>query len=246
MDDPVPASWLPSPATLTLHTDTVHVWRAELDRPSHHVDDLFRHLSSDETERAGRFRLAKHRNRYVVGRGTLRTVLAQYLNRTPGDLRFTYNDRGKPELPSVDLQFNVAHSDGIALFALTRAAAVGIDIERVRPNVTDDRIAERFFAPEEVEALHALDPSARHEAFFRCWTRKEAFVKACGKGLSLALDRFVVSLAPDEPPALLETKDDPGEANEWSLHELRPGPGYVAALAVRCPEVDLECWDHKD
>jgi 4'-phosphopantetheinyl transferase len=242
MDDPVPASWPASPATPALDADTVHVWRTKLDRPSHHVDGLFRNLSSDEVERAGRFRLAQHRDRYVVGRGVLRTLLGRYLNTRPGDLRFTYNDRGKPKLAGADLLFNVTHSGGIALFAVTRAAPVGIDVERVRTNVTDDRIAERFFAPEEVEALRALDPSARHEAFFRCWTRKEAFVKACGKGLSLALDRFVVSLSPDVAPALLETKDDPDEANEWSLHELRPGPGYVASLAVRCPEVELKCW----
>lgn len=242
MDNPVPASWPASRATLTLDADTVHVWRAELDRPPHDVDGLFRHLSSDETERAGRFRLAQHRDRYVVGRGVLRTLLGRYLNTRPGALRFTYNARGKPKLAGADLQFNVTHSGGIALFAVTRAAPVGIDVERVRPNVTDDRIAERFFAPEEVDALRALDPSDRHEAFFRCWTRKEAFVKACGEGLSLALDRFVVSLSPDVAPALLETKDDPNEANEWSLHELRPGPGYIAALAVRCPDIVLEQW----
>ncbi len=242
MDDPAPASWSPSPATPPLDANAVHVWRTRLDPPRLRVDDLFRHLSSDEAERAARFRLAKHRDRYVVGRGTLRTILSRYLDTPPRDLRFTYNGRGKPELAAFDLQFNVTHSREIALFAVTRTAPVGVDIEHIRPNVTDDRIAERFFAPREVEALHALDPSVRREAFFRCWTRKEAFVKACGEGLSLALDRFVVSLSPDEAPALLETKDDPNEANEWSLHELYPGPGYVAALAVRRPDVVLQQW----
>jgi 4'-phosphopantetheinyl transferase len=173
-------------------------------------------------------------------------VLARYVSAPPGDLQFTYNDWGKPELAGKDLQFNVAHSGGIALLAVTRAGVVGIDIERIRPNVTDDRIAERFFAPEEVEALRALEPSDRHEAFFRCWTRKEAFVKARGRGLSLALDRFVVSLAPHEAPALLQTKDEPAEAAEWSLHNLDPCMGYVAALAARCPEVEVACWDYTD
>ena len=246
MGDSALAPRPPSPATLTIDTDTVHVWRCELDRPSREVDDLSRHLSDDEAARAGRFRRAKHRDRYTVGRGVLRVLLGRYLNTRYGDLRFTYNDRGKPELSGVDLRFNVAHSGGIALFAVTRAAAVGIDIEWVRPDIPDYNIAELALAPEELDALRSLEPTARREAFFRYWTCKEAYVKACGGGLSSTLDRIVVSLAADEAPRLLEIKDHRDEAEEWSLHELHPTPRHVAALAVRRPEVDLEYRDFKD
>jgi 4'-phosphopantetheinyl transferase len=129
---------------------------------------------------------------------------------------------------------------GLVAVALDRE--IGVDIERVRPDQMEESVARRYFSPREVAALQALDADARQEAFFACWTRKEAYLKARGDGLSFPLDQFDVSLAPEAPAALLSVRGDPEEASRWSLQDLRPGPGYVAALAVAGNLERLKCW----
>ena len=130
----------------------------------------------------------------------------------------------------------------MALYALTRGPNVGVDLERIRPDFAGDDIAQRFFAPAEVAALRAVPADLRTKAFFNCWTRKEAFIKARGMGLSLPLDQFVVSLAPGESPALVSAQNDPQAAQRWCLYELEPGDGYVAAFAVEGKGCELQCW----
>jgi len=125
---------------------------------------------------------------------------------------------------------------------VTYRRAIGVDLERIRRQPAEEQIAERFFSPREVEALHALPVSMREDAFFTCWTRKEAYVKATGDGLSLPLDQFEVSLTPGEPATLLNTRWDPNEACLWSLRELIPGPGFVGAIAVKGHGWRLACW----
>jgi 4'-phosphopantetheinyl transferase len=131
----------------------------------------------------------------------------------------------------------------VALYAVTRAREVGIDVELIRSDLKIEQIAERFFSHHEIATLRALPTELRQSAFFRCWTRKEAYIKATGKGLSLPLDQFEVSLTPGEPAALLSTQPDPNEAQRWSLRELTPAPGYAAALAVEGHGWCLACWD---
>ncbi|MEP6707251.1 MAG: 4'-phosphopantetheinyl transferase superfamily protein [Pyrinomonadaceae bacterium] len=182
-----------------------------------------------------------------MARGILRRLLGRYLEMEPDRLRFSYGPHGRPALVEPDvgrgLCFNLSHSNGLALYAFTRHREIGIDIERVRPEMVNEQIAERFFAPEEVTSLRALRSDIQLEAFFHCWTRKEAFIKAGGEGLSLPLDRFVVSLRPGEPAAILSIEGDAETAALWSLREIRPGTGYVAALAVKGHGWRLKCWE---
>lgn len=216
--------------------DEVHVWTASLDQPAETVARLRALLDPDETRRADRFLFEKGRTQFTVGRGVLRLLLGDYLAIDPRDVRFGYNPYGKPSLAGPDdahpLRFNLSHSGELVLYAVAWGREVGIDLETIRTDFASDGIAQRFFAPAEVAALRGLPEEARTHAFFTCWTRKEAFIKARGKGLSIPLDAFEVSLVPGAEAAVLVTHDDPAEAGRWSLHELHPGPGYVGALAV--------------
>ena len=165
----------------------------------------------------------------------------------PQYLRFTYGPRGKPALATdmgaVSLRFNVSHSHGLALYAMTRGRELGVDVERIRPEIVQEQVAERFFSPREVTTLRALPVPLQATAFFACWTRKEAYIKATGEGLALPLDQFDVSLAPGEPAALLRTAWDPQEAPRWTMQDLDPAPGYRAAVAVAGHDWRLTCWD---
>jgi medium-chain acyl-[acyl-carrier-protein] hydrolase len=231
-----PVAWPTTPAPPRLKEGDVHVWRLPLDQSAESSTYLRSLLSADEEERERRLRFPRDRERFVVCRGLLRVLLGRYLSRQPGRLHFAYGAHGKPVLADGaavgGLRFNVAHSEGLALVAVARGREVGVDLERVRPEMTTEQMAASCFSPRELEALRALPRPLRAEAFFRCWTRKEAYLKATGTGLSLGLDRFDVTLRPGEPAALLANRDDPDEVRRWSLSDLQPGPGFVGALAV--------------
>lgn len=222
-------------ASHTLSGNEVHVWEGSLDQAPQAVQRFRALLSDDELERADRFRFDTHRSRYVVGRGQLRSLLARYLGARPAGLRFEYGEFDKPALAGgSDLHFNLAHSGAVVLYALTRAGEVGIDVELAEIRPRDERLAERFFSPAEVAVLRALPRSERPRAFLRCWTRKEAFLKARGDGLQLALRTFDVSLAPGQPVAVTRTEWSTSEPTEWSLRDLSDEhAGYIAALAIR-------------
>lgn len=241
-------SWPPPPDQPSLGATDVHVWRASLETPAHVVACLRELLSPDEHARADRFHFAIDRQHFIVARGYLRKILARYIGIGPAGIRFSYAENGKPRLASPIgqtqlLNFNLAHSGGLALYAFTRIGEIGIDLEHVRPDFTGEDTARRFFSTNEVTCLSKLPESARHEAFFNCWTRKEAFIKAIGIGLSLPLDQFDVTLAPAEPAALLRTRWDESEAARWSLKSIDIGPGYVAAVAVGGDNSQLTCWE---
>jgi 4'-phosphopantetheinyl transferase len=225
----------------------VHVWRTVLDVPEAQVRSLWYTLTADECQRAERYVFAKDRTHFVVARGLLRMLLGRYLGQDPPQLRFIYGPHGKPalatDLDGGTLRFNVSHSHGLALYAITRGRTVGVDVERIRPEVAQERIAERFFSPREVTLLRALPAPLQAAAFFACWTRKEAYIKATGEGLALPLDQFDVSLLPGEPAALLRTAWDPQEATRWALQDLAPAPDYRAAVAVAGHDWRLTCWD---
>lgn len=239
-------SWTSPPKDLILGDDEVHVWRAVLDVQASRVQSLRRTLTADERARAERFHFQKDSEQFIVARGLLRTILARYLDVDPRQLRFAYSSYGKPSLAgefNADaLCFNLSHADGLALYAVTRGRQLGIDTERVRADLVDDQVAERFFSTQEVAALRALPGNMQSLAFFNCWTRKEAYIKARGEGLSLPLDQFDVSLAPGTPVALLRTYGDHREASRWSLRELALETGSVAALAVEGHGWRLKCY----
>jgi len=210
------------------------------------IQSLQRNLTADERARAERFYFRKDREHFIVARGLLRIILGRYLKIDPGQLRFCYSAHGKPSLArgsgGDDLRFNLSHAVELALFAATRGREVGVDIERIRTDFADERVAEQFFSSREVTALRVLPGNMQPQAFFNCWTRKEAYIKARGEGLSLRLDQFEVSLAPGEHAALLSTSGDTQESFRWSLRELVTDPGYVAALAVEGSSWSLRCW----
>jgi 4'-phosphopantetheinyl transferase len=219
---------------LRLGDADVHVWRAALDLPPDRVAALGASLAPDERDRAARFHFERDRRRYTVGRGVLRALLGEYLGVAPARLTFAYGAQGKPALATDGdgIRFNVSHTGATALYAVTRDREIGVDVEGLRPDFATDEIAERFFSMAERQALRALSPAERCRAFFSCWTRKEAYIKARGEGLSLPLDGFDVSLSPGEPAALLATRPVAEEAGRWTLENLDAGPGAAAALAV--------------
>jgi 4'-phosphopantetheinyl transferase len=221
---------------MELDHDEVQVWYAALDQPAWRMAQLSRTLSPDEQERAARFRFEHDRYRFIAGRGILRELLARCLAVDPGDVVFSYGPHGKPALAGrwrgELLRFNLAHSAGVALCALAHGREVGVDVEALRPTADLDQIAERFFSAQERAALRALPRAAQLAAFFRCWTRKEAYIKARSTGLSFPLDQFDVALDDDRRSALLEVRGEPGEAARWLLRDLPAGQGFVAALAV--------------
>ena len=246
---PVPP-WRSPPETLVLGCDQVHVWRATLDQTPSQIQSFLHNLAADEQARAERFYFERDREHFIAARGVLRAIRGGDLNRVPECLSFCYSSHGKPALagePDGDaIRFNVSHSHGIALYAVTRGREVGIDLERIRLDLAVAEIAERFFSRREVAMLRTLPIEAQREAFFRCWTRKEACLKARGEGLSLPLNQVDVSLAPGEPAAVHGTQRDSSEASRWSLQELAPATGYVAALAVAGHGWRLACWQWPD
>ncbi|HVG20211.1 MAG TPA: 4'-phosphopantetheinyl transferase superfamily protein [Blastocatellia bacterium] len=226
--------------------DEVHVWLLALDQSPPHVESLKAILSADERDRAGRFHFQKDHDHYVVARGTVRIILGRYLGMGADRLRFSYTYYGKPalekEFGGESLRFNLSHSHGLALLAVTRDRELGVDIERIRAGISDEGIAERFFSDKEVRMLRGLPRELQDQAFFNCWTRKEAYIKARGEGLSMPLAVFDVSLIPGEPAALLETRLDPLESARWSLRELTAAPDFAAAIVVEGNDWDLICW----
>jgi 4'-phosphopantetheinyl transferase len=231
------SAWFPSVERIFLNVDEVHIWQIQLDQPILPITELEGYLSPDELERAHRFRFPIHSQRFVVARGSIRKILARYLDAYPGELRFSYSPYGKPALETEfggdKICFNLSHSHALGLLGVTRRRAVGVDIEYIRADLADIQVARRFFSSREVETLLSLPAEVQKDAFFNCWTRKEAFIKAIGEGLSMPLDRFDVSLAPGDPPNLLATRPDPAQALQWKLYDIHPGPGYAAAMAVQ-------------
>lgn len=208
-------------------------------------------LSADERARASRFAFERDRRCFVATRGVLRTLIAWQLEADASRLEFAYDAYGKPSLSGLwrgVLDFNVSHSGEAAVVALSRTGAVGVDVEQVRPIGDRDAIARRTFAPREAAAIRALDEAARDEAFFTCWTRKEAFVKATGEGLSYPLHEFVVSVDPLAAQPLLDVRGDAMETRRWTLRALPAAAGYVGALAVRATPsaVGIREWGDPD
>lgn len=211
---------------------------------------LQRLLTPDEAARAARFRFERDRFAFVARRGILRTLLGRCLAQEAITLPLTANRYGKPALDAglsgVDLRFNISHSAGLALFAFAVARDVGVDIEAVRPDVDCELVARSVFSESEQRALRSVPAADRRAAFFACWTRKEAYIKARGVGLSMALDQFDVTLQPGEPACLLATRDDPGEAARWSMVSLDAGPDHRAALVAEGHDWQLSCWQWPD
>lgn len=220
-----------------LAENEVHLWRIHLDELAPAESRWRSVLSGDELARANRFHFQRDRQNFTATRALLRIILASYVGCNPATLSFVYSERGRPLLSpthrDAGLQFNVSHSAARALLAFARSRQVGVDVERLRNNLDCDAVARRYFSPIEQEALAAMEGSELFSGFFRCWTRKEAYVKAQGGGLSLPLRDFDVSMTPGEQNALLATRPNADEAACWSLCDIDAGVGYAAALSVK-------------
>jgi len=197
-------------------------------------------LSVDEQLRARRFVFDRDRSRYIVARARLRHLLAARLGTRPQSVELVYGAHGKPALApwcaDKDLRFNVSHSDSLTIYAFAQRREIGIDVEAVRSTRDADDIAAYFFSPHEQHTYQGLAPRDRPLGFFQCWTRKEAFIKARGDGLSYPLDRFDVSFAPGDPAAILRVEDVPGDRCGWRLASWSPAPGFVAAVVMEVGE----------
>lgn len=225
--------WQKSSFPIDFQADEVSIWRARLGAFVEREGQFWATLSPDERQRANRFHFPIHRAEFITGRGILRQLLGQYLRQSPAALIFDYGPQNKPFLPAFpSLAFNISHSGGLALFAFAHNLELGVDLERINPKINALDISQHFFAPQERAQLASLSGSAQIRAFFTCWTRKEAFIKAKGQGLSLPLDQFEVSLLPNQAPQLLHTHWNPEEAAHWHLYSLAPGPQFTGALAV--------------
>lgn len=213
----------------------VHVYAVDLDAAPADATAL----SDDECERAARFRFDRDRRRFVAGRATLRTLIASYLEIAPAEVAFDYGPQGKPFVPGATLSFNVSHSGACAVYAFGSDVELGVDVELLEHSRYDDGVAEQFFSASEVATLEELTREARPTAFLRCWTRKEAFIKARGQGLSLPLHEFDVAFAPGADPQILRTAWSADEPAEWTLLDISGFcPGAIAALAVRSTEAE--------
>jgi 4'-phosphopantetheinyl transferase len=236
--------WPPPPPTLTLARDEVHVWKADLDASALQYSAIPQALSPDERERAAQFRFPRERERFAAGRGILRHILARYLHRRPAEIAFGYGRWGKPALAGDggnDLRFNLAHAGGLALYAVTRGRAVGIDVERAEMRGDWVEVAPSVVSPNETRALLALPQEERMAAFFTIWTRKEAFLKARGDGLSMPLD-WLDALG-DSDTVGLDPAAAEGEAMAyWRVRSFGLEGGYAAAVAVEGRELALSSW----
>jgi 4'-phosphopantetheinyl transferase len=239
--------WHPPPTGLkrwALAKEQVHVWRVSLDVSEDRLRELASTLSPDELTRSERLKFARDRRHFVAARGLLRALLGSYLQVDPRLLRFSYGRWGKPFLSPMpchqDLDFNLSHSDGLALYAIARAP-VGIDVERICDVDDMEQIAQRFLVPADRRYLSALPSQARREAFFALWTRYEAYAKATGEGLAVPQSGSHSSAI--DAPGWRCVKWAQGPEPTWTFRELCPGPGYAAALAVQgcCRRID--CWE---
>lgn len=236
------------PSDLRLNAGEVHVWLAQLNEEN--AAELERVISDDERARAERFRFELHKKQFVAARGALRIILGKYLKTSPRQLRFKYNKYGKPSIDgefTSAIKFNLSHSDGLALYAFGRDREIGIDLERIRASFADEGLAAQCLTPLETARFRTLSGRERDLFFFDCWTRKEAFLKACGNGLSSPANKIETSFLSEFPTSFSET-DSSSNAElghlSLSFQKLPPVPGYAAALAVEGINPQLKCWRH--
>lgn len=217
-----------------LSGNDIQIWTLPTQASNEVVAKFDQILAPEESDRAARFHFAHLRESFVIAHGALRILLGKYSNIRPADIRFVYGSKGKPALAEANaIDFNLSHSGTLAVVAITTNCPIGVDIEEIRPVSDMQEIAKRFFCPEEANEVLSLPLDERERAFFCCWTRKEAYIKAIGDGLSTPLDSFCVTAKPDSPARFVHIAHDPAAVEAWMLHDLRLRQGYAAALAYR-------------
>lgn len=223
-------------SNLDIASEEVHIWYANLDLSTTAVDKLEILLTDNEREKANRFRFEKHRRRFIIARGRLRQILTNYLPIPASEIIFDYSDRGKPSLSDGlnknNLQFNLSHSDNLALYAFTRQKRIGIDVEYLCSRSEPLQIARRFFAPEEYKLIASVEENRQLEMFLHIWTIKEAYLKATGEGLSGSLDAAEVFFQGEKPQGLATIGGNAQKASEWLVHSFIPTANFIATVVV--------------
>ncbi|MEQ8187731.1 MAG: 4'-phosphopantetheinyl transferase superfamily protein [Candidatus Eremiobacterota bacterium] len=234
--------WYIPKKNIKIENNEVHIWLASLNIDRTFVETLKKILSEDEIKRAEKFYFQKDRNHFIACRGILRNILGFYLNINPGEIKFSYNPYGKPSLNETEkkLSFNLSNSHGMAIYGITCNRDIGIDIEHIPKDFSWEDIVKNFFSEKEIRSLYQIPTHLQKKAFFNGWTRKEAYIKAKGKGLSIALDSFDVSLTPGKPAELLEVRGE--EKSRWFLKEIILDPDYVSAIAVESHNLKFKYW----
>lgn len=225
-------TWQRPAAVPDLGGDDVHLWAVDLTRPSPNLQKLGQLLAADELARADRFHFNRDRDFYICARGVLRLLIGRYQQVQPETIAFIYGEQGKPALAEGDLEFNVSHAFGVALIGFARGREIGVDVELIRPLTDVKAVARRSFSDAEFEVWTAVAEPQKMRAFFNCWTRKEAYIKATGQGLACPLGSFAVTLRPDEPAALLHINNSQAQAAKWHLKSVEPAQNYVGAVLV--------------
>jgi 4'-phosphopantetheinyl transferase len=230
-----------------LPLEEVHIWTFPSTAPNDVVETFARVLNTGEVSRAERFRFPHLRESFVIAHGVLRYLVGRYSDRLPAEIRFSFGSKGKPMAVGANgLQFNMTHSGDVTMIALARDCEIGVDVEKIRPLLDMQRIADQFFCVEEAAELRAVLSVERNHAFFCSWTRKEAYVKAIGAGLYIPLNSFRVPVAPTATPRFIHIDHDTTAAREWNLNDLPLAPEYAAALAYRGRQHSLRFFSITD
>lgn len=238
------STWQPGPADPIMDREGLDLWRIAIDfSPTNRLDSLLALLSAEERARAGRFTAADARTRFITVRAALRDILSRYLASDRLDVPFSSGPHGKPALAGSDLAFNLAHSGGMALVGVARGTEIGVDIEKIREGRDLENIAARFFSLAEESALARLSEEEYLPAFYRCWSRKEAVIKALGEGLACPLHSFDVSIG-DHDPRLIEFRRPGIDAGRWTMLQVDLHPGYAAAAAATDPRSGIRGYTY--
>jgi 4'-phosphopantetheinyl transferase len=240
--------WSTQTEAIQLRKNEIHLWRSNLALPTEKIEELALILSTDEQIRANKFRFPKHRNRFIVARATLRKILGNYLQIDPKELLFKYSSRGKPELDNNEseqqIQFNLSHSEDLALYGFTYELQIGVDLEYLRSICDVEKIAQRFFSSREYNIINnSISDQEKQKLFLQIWTGKEAYLKATGEGLGNSLDGISIEIIKDEGVRLSSIKDDAQLAARWKLYSFIPEPNYLASLAVEANNWELSYYD---
>lgn len=237
--------WRFPPPKIDLQTNEIHAWCAPLSLGRKTLDQHLSILDDQEKERAERFLAASDKRRFVKGRSLLREILSFYLQMDPRDIKFEYSEYHKPAIANYHpehFEFNVSHSEDLIVIGISRSIPIGLDIESTNRSQKDLELASEFLSPGELALLQKVPETQKLEAFLNCWTRKEAYLKAIGKGLVDSLSEIRVNIAPGEPARFISLYGDKLEPKEWLLQSIQPAIGFTGAVACRQRGLRLACW----
>lgn len=229
---------------MTLLPKTIHFWYSRFDLDNSRLPYYNTLLSNDEKRKANKFRFLVDRQKYATFRGILRILLSRYLDKNPEEILFKYGAFGKPDVETnTAMRFNISHSGSMAVFGFVQNYDIGVDVEKIKNDFNALELATNFFSEEEIKALSRTNENERFQAFYRCWTRKESFIKAVGQGLSYPLDSFAVSMDNDHTAEFLRIEGILQPEPIWQLHSFRPAEGYIAALSIKGNPDNIQFFD---